>query len=120
MKNKIIFIIFILSIFCCLNTYGTQSINASKASSHIGEYMIVCGTVADIVKLKKRTVINIGRKYPYEDICFVIWDDNIYKFNNKFGNLNELIYNDICASGIIKTYKNHLQLILDKPENIIN
>lgn len=100
------------------NLYGGTSIPSNHAPLHIGEYVTVCGTVAQVAKLKKRTVLNIGASYPNEDIYFLIWDSDISQFNAKFGNLNKLVNRNMCATGKIEVYKNHLEIILKHPSNL--
>lgn len=114
-------VLLLIILFACtqnIKAFAHDVIPSSGAAFHVGEYTTICGIAVKVASLNKRTIINIGNDYPNEDIGFLIWNSDLDKFYNRFGNLNSLVGNQICASGNITSYKNHLQIILNNPNRL--
>lgn len=95
-----------------------EVIDASKAPFYVGKSVMVCGNVKQVSQHKQRTYINLTRAYPNEDIAFLIWQDDLSNFSQKFGNLSSLLNRRVCGTGEITLYKEHLQMKLANPNNL--
>lgn len=92
-----------------------QKIDSSKSANHIGEEATVCGKVVEIKKISKGTYLNLGEKFPSQHIGILVWDSNQSGFTKKFGRLNTLQNKDVCASGLIESYRGNLQIKTSNP-----
>lgn len=107
----------ILVVFLSMPTaFASSSINANKAPFHVNESLLVCGIVFEVRDLNKRMLINLGNKYPNQNITFLIWKSDLDMFNKKFGSLFLLENKKICGFGKIEEYKGHLQIIIKKEQ----
>lgn len=97
------------------STVIASPIPSAKAAFHVGEDVMVCGDVKDVKILKMRTVMNLGKKYPHEDLSILIWDTDAEPFRNKFGDLRKFYGKRVCVQGTIETYRDHLQIKATNP-----
>lgn len=116
-KNLLINLIILVSLFLfnASETLAANKIESSKAAFHIGEDLMVCGVVAKVANLKGRTILNMGKPYPNEDIGILIWDSNVNQIEGRIGSLSLLQSKRICVSGTIEVYKEHLQIKISNP-----
>ena len=77
---------------------------------------MVCGDVAKTSKLRKSTALNLGAAYPNEHIAITVWDEDLPGFTQKFGSLESLTGQRICAVGKIVLSKDHLYLSVKNPQ----
>lgn len=115
---KIIFTIVFLNLTVSLTYAQSLTINSNEAISHINEEIFVCGKVVQVTKLKKRTVLNINKAYPNEDLSLIVWDDRLIDFENEFGKLSSLQDKNVCAFGKIRTYNQRLQITLNNTSHL--
>ncbi len=100
----------------CTTAYSADKIDSVKASFHVGEKLMVCGDVAKTSKLRKSTALNLGAAYPNEHIAITVWDEDLPGFTQKFGSLESLTGQRICAVGKIVLSKDHLYLSVKNPQ----
>ena len=117
MKNFVFIFAFIL-FFYFSNSVALARIDSNKALFHIGEDTVVCGKVANVAKLKKRTMINLGNSYPREDLGILIWDNNLPLIEESIGLVDNLKNKNVCISGTIEIFREHLQIKLSNPKMI--
>ena len=89
------------------------------ASSYIvGDRTTVRGEVAAVKSFYNRTLIDIGDKFPREEISLLVWDNHVPALMNKFGNLDLLVGQTITCEGIVSIYKGHLQVKINHPDQL--
>lgn len=114
MKKHYLIILF----FCC--NFSTQAqekhIQAIKAPFYVGQTVMACGTLAEVVKFEKRHFLNLDAKYPNQSLSLLIWAENYTQFEKRFGKLEQFIGRRFCARGMIKPYKNKLEITLRNPQ----
>ena len=115
---KIIFTVLFLNLAISSSYAQSLTINSNEAISHINEEVFVCGKVVQVSKLKKRTVLNINKAYPNEDLSLIVWDDRLADFESEFGKLISLQDKNVCAFGKIKTYNQRLQITLNNTSHL--
>lgn len=116
--GKNIFLAIVMSMFFAFvdSPSAANTIESIKAPFYIGEDVMVCGTVAEVAKLRGRTMLNIGNTYPREDIGFLIWDNDLQYIEDRLGNITTLNKKRICATGKIEVYNKHLQIKISNPK----
>lgn len=93
-----------------------QKIEASKSAFHVGKTVMACGTLAEIKHFPKKHYFNFDKKYPNHSLGLLVWDSNYKWFEQRFGDMNQLLGRRLCARGKIEQYKNHLQMIVENPQ----
>ena len=97
-----------------------DEIPASKASSFVGSYKSVCGKIVDTRFASSSsgspTFLNFDKPYPNHPFVAVIWGRDRSNFSSK----PEVQYKgkDVCAYGLIETYKGKPQIIVNDPSQI--
>jgi len=97
-----------------------QTIPASEAQFHIGEYQVVKGYVASTHYAKnsngKPTFLNVGNPYPNQDFTIVIWGSD----RSKFSQAPEYYYNHktVLVEGVISQYRGVPQIIVKDESQI--
>lgn len=114
-------ILFTLFTFCIINmAVGQTSIRLDEVSTHIGDSVTVCGKVSGMRYFEnskdKPTFLNIGGKYPNQQLTVVIWESVRKLFTGKVEDLGD---KEICISGRIILYKERPEIVIDKPEQIV-
>ena len=112
---------FTLAILCTAGILHAQtSIALEDVSKHIDDSVIVCGKVADMryfeTSKNKPTFLNIGAKYPNQQLTLVIWETVRTQFTGK---VEDLYNKDVCITGRIILYKGKPEIIIEKPEQIV-
>lgn len=87
----------------------------NKAVFYVNKSKMVCGKVHQVKKSKQQTYINLGGAYPHQNIAFLVWDSDLPPFKVKFGELDSLQQQRVCARGKIEDYKGKLQIIVKEP-----
>lgn len=93
-----------------------EKIEAFKSAFHVGKSVMACGTVMEIIEIKKVHIINLDKKFPNQTLALVIFDKDYQNFLQKFHDLNILIGERVCARGIIEDYKDRLQIVIKNPQ----
>lgn len=110
----ILFIFFMSGIL-----YAQTTIKLEEVNQHIGDSVTVCGKVMDMRYFEnsknKPTFLNIGARYPNQQLVVVIWENVRSRFT---GNLDRLVYKNICITGRIILYKGKPEIIIENPEQI--
>jgi micrococcal nuclease len=96
-------------------------IKPEEAISHIGENHTVCGVVASAKYAdrtnRKPTFLNLNQPYPNQIFTAVIWGSDRHKFKTP----PEMAYKGkrICVTGLIVTYKEIPEIIVEEPSQIV-
>jgi DNA/RNA endonuclease YhcR with UshA esterase domain len=95
------------------------TITPAQATSHVGEVVTVCGTVASTRYASstrgKPTFLNLGKAYPNQIFTVMIWGED----REKFGEPEEK-YRDknICVTGLISIYRGVPEIVVKDPKDI--
>jgi hypothetical protein len=93
---------------------------AKDALSHNGEYCKVTGKVAEInirTNDKGKLVhLNIGGKYPEQELSVVIWENSLKNFPSNLD--SAYTGKNISVYGIIKVFKNKPSINVKKESDI--
>jgi micrococcal nuclease len=114
--------LFTFAISLCIATAlsAQTNIKLEDVSKHIGDSVIVCGKVAGMRYFEnsknKPTLLNIGAKHPDQLLTVVIWEDVRSLFTEKPEGLQD---KEICITGRISLYKEKVQIVIAKPEQIV-
>jgi len=84
----------------------------------VGNKTTVRGVVAAVKCFHNRTLIDIGDKFPREEISLLVWDNHVPALMNKFGNLDLLVGQSITCDGVVSIYKGHLQVKINHPDQL--
>lgn len=115
MKLKNIICSFTFLIFNIANAEDSK-IDSSKAAFHVGENSMVCGLVSGVKSFSKGTYLNLGPAYPRQHISVLIWETDRNEFDKRFGGLSIFLGRNVCARGMIESYKNTLQIKVSNPQ----
>jgi hypothetical protein len=91
-------------------------IYSNQALSHIGQSVTVCGYVAQIVPSQGKTYINLGNRYPQQELGIIIWDNNMEQVKKVLDYGGKTL----CVYGEVTTYKNLPQIELSELSQIRN
>ena len=109
----------VITMFIAALANGQTIIKLSEVSLHIGDSVTVCGNVAGMRYFENSkgqpTLLNIGAKYPDNQLTVYISGDVRSKFTGK---LEELQDKQICITGRIILYKEKPEIIIEKPGQI--
>ena len=89
-------------------------ISTKEVSSYIGKAATIKGYVADVVVREKVAYLNFDAKYPKNSFSAVVFPSD-YK---KFGNLEDFKNKNVEVKGMVTTYNNKAQIILNSSEQI--
>ena len=99
--------------------HAQKLVPIDSLSAHIGETIKVCDKVAGtfITKSDKPiTYLNLGADYPNTKLTIVIFHKDLINFPPKPSNhYNEM---NVCIIGELTTYKDRVQIIATKPDQI--
>lgn len=111
---------FTISLFIAAVLSAQTNIKLEDVNKHIGDSVTVCGKVEGMRYFEnsnnKPTLLNIGAKFPHQLLTVVIWDNVRGLFTEKPENLQD---KEICITGRISIYKEKVQIIIDRPEQIV-
>jgi len=95
------------------------TIKLEDVSQHIGDSVTVCGKVADMryfeTSRNKPTFLNMGARYPRQQLTVVIWGEVRRQFTGK---VEDLMDKEICITGRIILYKEKPEIIISSPAQI--
>jgi hypothetical protein len=104
----------------CVGAQGTPMVlKAAEASAHLGEVRTVCGRVMSPKYVpssrSQPTFLNLDTPYPNQIFTVVIFGSDRPKFGQP-----EVKYRDrdICATGLLKTYRGIPEIIATTPSQI--
>ncbi|MBK9257680.1 MAG: hypothetical protein IPM42_19650 [Saprospiraceae bacterium] len=96
-----------------------KEITIDSVSAYIGKTVKVCDKVAGTFVTKGEkpvTYLNLGADYPHTKLTIVIFQKDLPKFpftpSDHYKGIN------VCVTGEIGTYKEKIQIIANKPEQI--
>lgn len=131
-KYLIVLLLLFIPLFACKKNYNASTSQGEKknlsiqqsdliesapadADKYTGEVIIVKGKVADVFTSKNgHTFINFDRKYPNHTFTAVKFKDSKVDISGiKPGSI-------ISIKGLIKTYKDKPEIILDSQDQILN
>ena len=113
------FLFVFISIFISLHSTGQTQISIDSVSAYVGKVVKVCDKVAGTFVTKGEkpvTYLNLGADYPHTKLTIVIFQKDLPKFpftpSDHYKGIN------VCVTGEIGTYKEKIQIIANKPEQI--
>lgn len=89
-------------------------ISPLEASQYVGKFVSVRGYVAEVTKRERVAYLNFVERFPKNPFTGVIFAG---KFD-EFGNLDVYEHREIEVSGLISTYKEGAQIILNDKSQI--
>ena len=114
-----VFVIIALCLFS-VSASAQRKVSSAEAYKYVGDTITVCGKVFGGRYLdyanKQPTLINMGGKFPDQEITIYISGEN----RRKFGYKPEEMLSDkqVCATGRIELYNNKPQLVVTEPFHI--
>lgn len=96
----------------------TERIPSSGALFYVGKTISVYGNVSEVIHFDNRTFINLGEPYPREEISILILNNDLSSFTQVFNDLSNWEGYQICCTGTIEIYKQHIQMKIHNPEMI--
>ena len=116
--KQILFSVFTFFILGMAN--GQSAIRLDEVTRHIGDSITVCGNVSDMRYFEnsknKPTFLNIGDKYPNQQLTLVIWENVRSLFTGKVEDLKD---KKVCITGRIILYKDKPEIIIENPGQIV-
>lgn len=99
--------------------FAQTRIKLDEVNLHIGDSVTVCGLVADLRYFENSknqpTLLNIGAKYPDQQITVVIRGDTRKRFTTEVDNFRG---KQVCVTGRIILYKDKPEIIIENPEQL--
>ncbi len=99
--------------------YTQKLVPIDSISGHIGQTIKVCDKVAGTFVTKSDkplTYLNLGADYPKAKLTIVIFQKDLVNFpltpSDHYKGMN------ICITGEVSVYKDRLQIIANKPDQI--
>lgn len=113
-------LLFVLFSLFFVSVKAQTNIKLDEVSKHIGDSVTVCGKVSDMRYFenssKQPTFLNIGDKYPNQQLTVVIWGETRKLFAGK---VDDMKGKDICITGRIILYKEKPEIVIEKTEQIV-
>ena len=110
----------ILGLFLFSNILFSQTqISIDSVSAYIGKTVKVCDKVAGTFVTKSDkpiTYLNLGADYPNSKLTIVIFQKDLINF--PITPSDHYKGKDVCVTGEIKRYKEKIEIIANKPEQI--
>ena len=89
-------------------------ISASEAANNVGKVVTVKGFVADVNVREKVAYLNFTQKFPDNDFTAVVFSNKFAEF----GDLNEYQGKSVEVTGVVSTFKNKAQIVLNDKSQI--
>lgn len=99
--------------------FSQTQISIDSVSAYIGKTVKVCDKVAGTFVTKNDkpiTYLNLGADYPNSKLTIVIFQKDLINF--PFPPSDHYKGIDVCVTGEIKKYKDKIEIIVNKPEQI--
>lgn len=111
---------FFLLLFLSFKGYSQIIIPLEDINKHVGDSITVCGKVSGIRFLENSkntpTFMNMGASFPNQLLTVVLWGDVRKQFEKT---PEELFTNkEVCVTGRVELYKDKLQIVLKKKDDI--
>jgi hypothetical protein len=107
------------ALLCRAAAADAASIEAMEAADHVGQTATVCGIVASAkfaTSLRSQpTFLNLDKPYPDQVFTAVIFGDDRAKFGTPERSLRG---KRICVTGVIRRYREQLEMVLDNPDQL--
>ena len=94
---------------------GGTPVSSSDAKNYVGHERIICGYIAEIKTVQGRTYLNMGSRYPDQEVTVVIWPDAADKVQSALDFGGKIM----CIYGEITEYKGIPQISLRNLDQII-
>ena len=91
-----------------------KTILTSDAADYVSKVVTVSGYIADVNVREKVAYLNFTRNYPDNDFTAVVFAN---KFS-EFGDLNVYLNKTVEVTGLVGTFRNKPQIVLDSKEQI--
>lgn len=101
--------------YCFINQANGQTvISLNQVNTHIGDSVTVCGKVYGMRYFSnskdKPTFLNIGGKYPSQQLTVVIWEEVRKQFF--LTKVEDMQDKEICITGRINLYKERAEIVI--------
>lgn len=116
MLKKILLVSGTLMFFVSQSQAAEVKIDAYKAPFYVGQTVMACGVLAETKHLSNRHYLNLGNKYPKQNLTILVWNKDYRWFEDRFGKIDNLVGRKFCARGKIEDYKNNLQIQIANPQ----
>lgn len=97
----------------------SQKIVPQQAKDYIGKKVTVCGLVSNVFYYERGkgspTFIDMGGRYPKEQLDLVVWKEYREKFSYDLETLDET---NICVTGVVKEYRGKPEIEVMNPDQI--
>lgn len=106
-------------VFASILTYAQTSIELKDAGKHAGDSVTLCGKVftTRFFTRDTLTLLNMGAAYPNQQLTLVIHGPA----RSAFKEAPEIFYKDreVCVSGRISMYNDKPQIVIYRPEQVM-
>ena len=113
------FIFILIPILLSTDSIAQTQISIDSVSAYIGKTVKVCDKVAGTFVTKGDkpvTYLNLGADYPNSKLTIVIFQKDLVNFpitpRDHYKGM------DVCVTGEVGTYKEKVQIVANKPEQI--
>jgi hypothetical protein len=89
-------------------------ISPLEANQNEGKFAAVRGYVAEVTKRERVAYLNFVESYPKTPFTGVIFAGDF----DKFSNLSQFLHKDVEVTGLISTYRNRPQIIINDESQI--
>jgi len=93
-----------------------NGILATEAISNVGKNVTVCERVYNARRTDKITQINIGGKFPNNQLTIIVFAKDYPKFKESY--FEDLNNKNVCVKGKIEMYKDKAQIIISDPSSV--
>ena len=102
----------LLSMFLSQLVFAAEEISTKEAPFYTGKDVVACGVLQEVARFKRGLYLNMDNKYPKQSLTFIVWEDDINKFNQKFNGVESLVGQNLCGKGRVNEYKGRSQISL--------
>lgn len=99
-------------------TAAVPTIDSSESVAHLGEAVVMCGSVSEVKKFSKGTYLNFGAQYPKQHITAIVWDSDEQQFTQHFGSLSRLRGQRACVRGTVTEFRGKVQIQVSNPNQL--
>ena len=92
----------------------SEVLPASDAKAKVGETVTIEAKVAEVNKTEKIVRINLGARFPKQDLTLVIFSANFSKFEE----VEKLEGKTVRVTGKVTEYQKRPQIVLDAKEQL--
>lgn len=95
------------------------TIKTQDAPLYVGQTVVACGNIVQIVKRPSVSYLNFDQSYPSQTLSAVIWPDMLPNIEKQHGKLEAMRGQSYCVRGMVSEYKNSLQIKISNSNYLI-